>query len=352
MGTAPCDELIQVWDGRFVVLSLIISTLGSFTSLTSAVYAFTVLRHPHLRSSFHAYMLSAGVAIGGIGVWGMHFIGMHALTLETCDGRPVQKTYNVALTLASFVAAVVVGTLVFYVVLPPDSIRPSGDAGGGAARSSRSSDGASSAQQMSCGMELCGHQPFVGKFATGRFALASLLLAMGASVMHYMGMTAMYGPYTIGYDPVLVALSTLIAAVAASSGLFIVVQIAHAGLATYSIVMRVAAAIAISLAVNSMHYVGMFSAHYLPAPSLAENVNHGLGPNVQIHVVVVIPAAVAYCFAHLLAIYSHLTMHLSAVGAPPDVDPSMARAIAAAEDGGGAAGGGTAAGSKPGQGWR
>jgi NO-binding membrane sensor protein with MHYT domain len=55
----------------FVLLSYAISVIGSFVALTAA----RKIRRPDGQLS-HINLAAAGIALGGIGVWSMHFIGM------------------------------------------------------------------------------------------------------------------------------------------------------------------------------------------------------------------------------------------------------------------------------------
>lgn len=58
-------------------------------------------------------MLTSSLAMGGIGIWSMHFIGNRAITLG--DGRnDIQIVYNVPFTLISLLLPIVVLLIAFY----------------------------------------------------------------------------------------------------------------------------------------------------------------------------------------------------------------------------------------------
>ena len=57
-----------------VALSFVIASIGAFVALTASARIIGARRRISL---FNA--LAAGLALGGIGVWSMHFIGMLAL---------------------------------------------------------------------------------------------------------------------------------------------------------------------------------------------------------------------------------------------------------------------------------
>ena len=81
----------------FVILSYTISVLGAYCSLQWAAQI------SQARGRARAgWLAGAAVAMGGGAIWSMHFIAMIACML------PVQVAYDVTLTLASLLVAVVV----------------------------------------------------------------------------------------------------------------------------------------------------------------------------------------------------------------------------------------------------
>ncbi|UKY54008.1 MHYT domain-containing protein [Streptomyces inhibens] len=138
------------------------------------------------------WLLTASVAIGS-GIWTMHFIAMLGFAVT---GSPIR--YDVLLTVLSLlVAMVVVGAGVFTV-------------GHGAARL---------------------RSLLLGGLGTG----------IGVAAMHYMGMAAMRLHGQVGFDPGLVALSVVIAAGAATAALWAALNVRGAlGAALASLVMGLA----------------------------------------------------------------------------------------------------------------
>ncbi len=150
-------------------------------------------------------MLAGGaVALGGIGIWSMHFIGMVAYRL------PVPVLYNLPLTVVSLVAAIVISGLALYL------------AGG-------------------------------KRFNTKGWVMGSLLAGLGVCVMHYMGMFAMTLRATMSLDWGVVAGSVAIAIIAAASALWLAFNLTE-------LTHQVVAAAVMGVAVCSMHYVGMTAA--------------------------------------------------------------------------------------------
>ena len=182
-----------------VALSYVISFFGSLLAL--------LCTRKMVRSdgSVDLAMLAGGaVALGGIGIWSMHFIGMVAYRL------PVPVAYNLPLTVVSLVAAIVISGLALYL------------AGG-------------------------------KRFNSKGWVMGSLLAGLGVCVMHYMGMYAMSLRAAMSLDWGIVAGSVAIANIAAASALWLAFNLTE-------LTHQVVAAAVMGVAVCSMHYVGMTAA--------------------------------------------------------------------------------------------
>lgn len=186
----------------YVAISFAISVLGAFVALTAA----TRIRLHNGRIST-VNTAAAGLALGGIGVWSMHFIGMIALKMD------LATSYSIPETAISLVAAVVASALALgYVAKAPERI--------------------------------------------GRLLFAGFLLGLGVVVMHYLGMFGMrFGGY-IDWDYGIVALSAVMAIAAASAALWLAFN-------TRTLTLRAAAAVLMGVAVCSMHYTGMTAAEFI-----------------------------------------------------------------------------------------
>lgn len=153
---------------------------------------------------YYGTLCVAGLALGGLGVWCMHFIGTLALQL------PVAVHYSLDTTLLSLVAAVLASI---------------------------------------CGLGIVAANPY----SLPRLVCAGAILGVGVSAMHYLGMYSMEFDGFFLWDWPLVALSCLIAFVAATAGLWL-------AFATSSNTARWLAAALIGGAVCAMHYTGMAAA--------------------------------------------------------------------------------------------
>ncbi|MDR2333856.1 MAG: histidine kinase [Burkholderiaceae bacterium] len=199
------DSLVQTsYSRELVVLSYVISVIGAFIALYSASHL-----QPHSRNkrAYFFNVLAAGVALGGIGVWSMHFIAMLALRMDVGLG------YSMWETLLSLVAAIAISGFAFhFVALNPSSFP--------------------------------------------RLLSAGLLLGSGAVVMHYLGMYGMrFGGY-FQWDYVRVGISVVIALVAATVALWLAFH-------TRKLSSRLSAAFVMAIAVCAMHYTGMSAAEFI-----------------------------------------------------------------------------------------
>jgi NO-binding membrane sensor protein with MHYT domain len=146
--------------------------------------------------------LALGAAAIGCGIWTMHFIAMIGFQVEETRVR-----YDASLTVLSLaVAIVVVGIGVFIVGYR------------GASRAT--------------------------------LILAGVITGLGVAAMHYLGMAAMHLNGEINYSPGVVALSVLIAIVAATAALWAAVSIR--GFLT-----SLGASLIMGVAVSGMHYTAM-----------------------------------------------------------------------------------------------
>lgn len=195
------STVVSSFSANLVALSYMISVLGSFVALAAA----RGIRKAD-GSLSRANVAGAGLALGGIGVWSMHFIGMLALKLDLATG------YALFETLISLVAAVVAASLAFMYVGRDASLR--------------------------------------------RIMVAGCVLGLGVAVMHYLGMFGMrFGGY-LQWNAGIVVLSVFIAMAAASAALWLAFN-------TPTLPFRVMAALVLGAAVCSMHYTGMAAADFV-----------------------------------------------------------------------------------------
>ncbi|MGK9165626.1 PAS domain-containing protein [Inquilinus limosus] len=171
------------------------------------------------------WLAGGAVAMGG-GIWSMHFIAMLALHL------PVGFAYDLRLTLLSLlIAALATGAGLAVATLG----KP---APGGAAR------------------------PGTDRPTPLPLLAGGLCLGLGIAGMHYVGMAAIVAPGHIVYDPATLALSVLVALVAATAAL-------HLALSDIGRGRWVLAALVMGAAISGMHFTGMAAAQFVPDPAAA-----------------------------------------------------------------------------------
>lgn len=191
------------YDPVLVVLLFLISVLGSFTALRLAT------RIPSLaKEQLLPWLLAAATALGGGAIWSMHFIAMLAYQM------PMPVTYDLGLTVVSAIIAIVV---------------------------------------TGAGLFIMGR----GKASGIKLLFAALLTGLGVATMHYTGMAAMQMPASLQYDNTLVALSGLIAVVAAAAALWLAFNLRGNW-------QRFGSAIIMGIAVSGMHYTGMAAVTMVP----------------------------------------------------------------------------------------
>jgi len=192
----PGDILPLSFDAGLAALSFVISALGAYVALLAASRIRTLDDGVQI-----GYVIVAGIALGGVGIWSMHFIGMLAQLI------PLGVAYGLWRNLLSLLVAVVfAGAALWYV---------------GSAR-----------------------------FTLGRCLTAGMLAGFGVAAMHYIGMSSLrmdaYFDWSIG----LVLLSVAIAVAAATAAIWLAFNLTGE-------LQRVAAALVMALAVCGMHYTGV-----------------------------------------------------------------------------------------------
>jgi NO-binding membrane sensor protein with MHYT domain len=187
------------YDLSMIILSWVVSAIGAFTALSAISRA----RQSDSGRIDRFNVLLAGVALGGVGIWSMHFIGMLAWKVDLGVG------YRLLETMVSLVAAIIVSALALGFVA----------AGSGA----------------------------------WRLLVAGPLAGIGVTVMHYLGMYSMRFNGFFAWDWNIVGLSAAIAVTAATAALWLAFN-------THKFWHHALAAPVMATAVCTMHYTGMTAA--------------------------------------------------------------------------------------------
>lgn len=204
------------WDLGLIALSFAFAVAGSFVALSAA----TRLHAARGRLDW-SNVLAVGVALGGVGVWSMHFIGMLALRMDVGSSYSMMETFT---SLA--VAVLATAGSVALAARRPDSL--------------------------------------------ARLLAAGFLLGSSVVVMHYLGMFGLKIYGFISWDMALVGASMLIAVVAATAALWLAFN-------SPTMARRVVASLAMGVAVCAMHYTGMAAAEFVCTTSERTAIPQGTG---------------------------------------------------------------------------
>jgi diguanylate cyclase (GGDEF)-like protein/PAS domain S-box-containing protein len=193
-----------------VVVSILIAIFSAYTALDMAS------RITGSTGRARHGWLAAGATIMGFGIWSMHFIGMLAFSL------PINVGYDAATTLLSLLIAIIMSAFGLWLV-------------------SRE------------------------KLGWRRLLPGGVIFGLGVACMHYSGMEAMQMHASLHYDPLLFALSIVVAISASIIALWINHRLRDSA---RFVLLRMGAALFVGLAIAGMHYTGMAAAefHAHPAP--------------------------------------------------------------------------------------
>lgn len=194
------------YSGLLVELSYLVAVLGAFTALQLAMMI-PLAQTPRQRA---VAIGLAGLVMGAGAIWAMHFIGMLAFD----NGMPV--SYDLGLTVLSALVAVLACTIGF-------------------ALASR------------------------GRFTPSRALHGGFYMGLGIAAMHYLGMAAMRMPASLSYRWEWLALSVLVAIIAAVAALWLAFVLRGLWQMTGS-------ALVMGVAICGMHYIGMVAARFQMQP--------------------------------------------------------------------------------------
>jgi NO-binding membrane sensor protein with MHYT domain len=223
-----------------LILSYTLSVLGSLLALICTARARRIADSGRRAR----WLLLAATALGGTGIWVMHFMAMIGFGVT---GQTIR--YDPKLTLASLLIAVVV---------------------------------------VAIGLMIVGF----GRPSAVKIIAAGILTGFGVAGMHYTGMAAMTMPANVSYDRNIVILSVVIAVVAATVALWFTVTLRR------PVAIGIAALI-MGVAVNGMHYTAMYA---LKVSAFVRRPVTGLTANTfLVPIVVFVVAAIALLLFALLS---------------------------------------------------
>ncbi|PMS37372.1 diguanylate cyclase/phosphodiesterase [Trinickia symbiotica] len=224
------------YDNLLVFFSLAVAIFTSYTALNLAGRIATA------RGRIARLWLAGGACAMGAGIWSMHFIGMLAFSV------PIPVGYDPEITLLSLLIAVAASGFALWLVTQSNL-------------------------------------PY------GRLACGALVMGIAVAGMHYTGMAAMQMTPAIQYDPLLLALSVVIAVGASGAALWITFHLRRQ--ATRRPLAQMGAGVVMGVAITGMHYTGMAAAHF-PAGSVCGAARGGIDTGwVALAIIVASVAALA-----------------------------------------------------------
>ncbi len=203
------------YDPGLVFLSIFVSIFSATMALQSAQIARRTKNTLHR----HIAIATGAIALGG-GIWTMHFIGMLAFEL------PTQVHYATGTTLFSLVPACAASWFALHRLV----------------------------QQEVSKLQLITSGTIVGA---------------GIGAMHYTGMAAMMTPLQMRYEPVMFALSIVVAVSLAILALWVRYGVQQTGLSRLQRLL--VSGIVMGVAIAGMHYTGMAAVRFIGTPGAAVN---------------------------------------------------------------------------------
>jgi len=221
--TIPSAAMIDTYDYRLVVLSVLIAMLASYAALDLSGR----VTSSHGRSRY--LWLTSGAIAMGIGIWSMHYIGMLAFRL------PVAVEYDWPTVLMSLLAAVLASAIALFVV-----------------------------SRRKMGLLLA--------------AVGSVFMGGGIAAMHYIGMAAMRLPALCHYSAPLVNTSVVLAIVISFVAIWLTFY--FRGDRTLGLGLKIVSAVVMGAAIPVMHYTGMAAASFTPAVLSRQELLHSVSVSV------------------------------------------------------------------------
>ncbi|HEY8832942.1 MAG TPA: PAS domain S-box protein [Gemmatimonadaceae bacterium] len=204
--------MIPSYDTFLVVLSVVVAMVVSFAALDLA---------GRVRSESGATRLGwlgGGATVMGLGIWSMHFIGMHAFHLAV----PIR--YDVPLIMLSMVVAIAASFVALMVI---------------------------------------------GRSAS-TIVLGGITMGSGIAGMHYIGMASMRVEASRSYTAPIVAVSVLIAMLASFASLWLALKF-RSDNSRRGRLLKILSAVVMGLAISGMHYTGMAGAHFSAGGAFARS---------------------------------------------------------------------------------
>jgi NO-binding membrane sensor protein with MHYT domain len=254
-------ETVKVYNPLMIFVTLSIAFVGSYACIVlGEQYRLCSKRQQAKILQPPLSLLLMALALGGVGIWAMHFIGMSGVDFHTNDHlhAKIVIRYRTDLTVASFFVVIVVCGIGLLISAREKSfIIDSHDVVDEFITETKK-------KSIAEIRKIDSKAAVIFKSLTTNIAplLASGgTVAGGVCAMHYLGMKSMVFPGHLSFNPGVVASSVVIAVTASIAALWILFRF----LAIYPELesLRIACAVVMALAVNGMHYTGMAAGNFI-----------------------------------------------------------------------------------------
>ncbi|MFH7586801.1 putative bifunctional diguanylate cyclase/phosphodiesterase [Oceanimonas smirnovii] len=243
--------LASSYNQILVLCSVAVAILASYSALNMAG------RVAHASGKAARLWLAGGAFVMGFGVWSMHFIGMLAFQL------PIALGYDLTITGLSLLLAVASSALALHLVSQAE-------------------------------------------LPWSRLIYGGLVMGLGVAGMHYTGMEAMLMTPRIVYDPLILALSVLVAVLASFGALWLGFRLRSQQDASLA---RAGAAMVMGCAIVGMHYTGMAASRF-PLNSICGAANSGI-ENQWLAVLVIVVTLAVFSIALIVSMLDVRTHKLT-----------------------------------------
>ncbi|MEQ8406706.1 MAG: MHYT domain-containing protein [Gammaproteobacteria bacterium] len=208
------DEAAQLLQGEFSTLLVFVSVLTAVYASWSSLQIAGRAKNDANPVRKHLSLFAGSLSLGG-GVWAMHFIGMLAFHL------PTRVDYEITLTLLSLTPSIAASWVALSLIVKSAIRLP-------------------------------------------QLLLGGVLVGAGIGLMHYAGMAAMQMNLVLRYDPLMFALSIVVAVGLAILALWIRFGVKRlSGFDFSESQLNLLSGVVMGLAISGMHYTGMAAARFI-----------------------------------------------------------------------------------------
>ena len=193
--------MLFTYDPVLVFCSVIVAIFGAFTCFDLVI---RIRKNQQVINK--ALLIGAAFAIGG-SIWSMHFIAMLAMNL------PIVIRYDLLMTLISGLVSVLMTAVALLIVS-------------------------------------------TASYSFRRISVAGVIMGLGISSMHYVGMAAIRGNCDISYSSIWVSISIVIGMAASTASLWSAMKL-------HGVWRRIVAALVMGISISGVHYTSMAGTTFL-----------------------------------------------------------------------------------------